>query len=253
MNLYFKTIGSGQPLLILHGLFGSSDNWLTHAKKLGEYFKVYLIDQRNHGHSPWHEEFNYPIMAADLYELVQNEKLEDFILLGHSMGGKTAMHFSQQHEKLIEKMVIVDMGVKKYPMHHQVIIKALKSLDLNTIRTRKEAEIELSLSIDEISIRQFLLKNLYWIEKEKLAWRMNINVLEKEMKSILSGLPFKEVFTDTLFLKGEKSNYIEQSDEEEILRYFPISEIKSIQNAGHWLHAEAPNEFIQKVLEFCLR
>lgn len=253
MELYFKTSGEGTPLIILHGLFGSSDNWLTHAKKLSNYFKVYLVDQRNHGHSPWSDDFSYQIMADDLHQLVTTEKLTNFILMGHSMGGKTAMLYAQQHEDLIEKLIIVDMGVKEYPIHHDIIIKGLTSLNLTSIETRSGAEEELGKYIDNLSIRQFLLKNLFWKEKGQLAWRINIPVLDRKMPEILSALPFQEVFTDTLFLRGGQSDYIKDDDEKQIIRYFPIAEIHTIERAGHWIHTEAPEEFIEKILGFCLR
>jgi pimeloyl-ACP methyl ester carboxylesterase len=253
MELFYKTMGEGKPLVILHGLFGSSDNWLTHAKKLADYFKVYLVDQRNHGHSPWSDDFNYQIMVDDLFALVTKEGLSDIILMGHSMGGKTAMLFTQQHEELVEKLIVVDMGVREYPIHHDTILEGLNALDLSTINTRSQAEEELGKHIENLSIRQFLLKNLYWIEKGKLAWRINIPVLEKELPSIVEALPFKEVFTETLFMRGGQSNYIRDEDEGEIMKFFPIAEIHTIERAGHWIHAEAPEEFIEEVLGFCVR
>ena len=253
MELYFKTFGEGKPLIILHGLFGSSDNWLTHAKKLADYFKVYLVDLRNHGHSPWSDDFSYQIMADDLHQLVTTEKLTDFILMGHSMGGKTAMRYAQQHEELLEKLIIVDMGVKEYPIHHDTILEGLNSLDLSVIDTRSGAEEVLGKYIENLSIRQFLLKNLFWKEKGQLAWRINIPVLDREMSEIVSALPFKEVFTETLFMRGGQSNYIREEDENQILTYFPIAEIHTIERAGHWIHAEDPEEFIEEVLGFCVR
>lgn len=246
-------MGSGQPLIILHGLFGSSDNWQTHGKKLSEYFEVYLVDQRNHGKSDWSDAFSYELMAADLFEFVQEHNLEDFILMGHSMGGKTAMYFAQEHEDLLEKLIVVDMGVKSYPVHHDRILEGLKSLDLSIIDSRGDAQKALAEYIDDASIRQFLLKNLYWKSKGQLAWRINIPVLDKKIYEIVKELPYKEVLTDTLFMRGGKSNYILEEDTEQIKSYFPVSEIYSIESAGHWIHAEAPTEFIEKVLGYCLR
>ena len=219
MELYYKTFGEGKPLIILHGLFGSSDNWLTHAKKLADYFKVYLVDQRNHGHSAWSDEFSYQIMVDDLHQLISKEGLTDFILMGHSMGGKTAMLYTQQHEDLVEKLIVVDIGVKAYPIHHDTIIEGLNSLDLSIIKTRSEAQEALGKYIDNLSIRQFLLKNLYWIEKGQLAWRINIPILEKELPAIVGALPFKEVFTETLFMRGGQSNYIVDGDEEQLVHF----------------------------------
>lgn len=246
-------MGSGQPLIILHGLFGSSDNWQTHGKKLSDYFEVYLVDQRNHGKSDWSDAFSYELMAADLFEFVQEHNLEDFILMGHSMGGKTAMYFAQEHEDLLEKLIVVDMGVKSYPVHHDRILEGLKSLDLSIIDSRGDAQKALAEYIDDASIRQFLLKNLYWKSKGQLAWRINIPVLDKKINEIVKELPDKEVLTDTLFMRGGKSNYILEEDTEQIKSYFPVSEIYSIESAGHWIHAEAPTEFIEKVLGYCLR
>lgn len=246
-------MGSGQPLIILHGLFGSSDNWQTHGKKLAEYFEVYLVDQRNHGKSDWSDAFSYELMAADLFEFVQEHNLEDFILMGHSMGGKTAMYFAQEHEDLLDKLIVVDMGVKSYPVHHDRILEGLKSLDLSTIDSRGDAQKALAEYIDDASIRQFLLKNLYWKSKGQLAWRINIPVLDEKIDEIVKELPHKEVLTDTLFMRGGKSNYILEEDTEQIKSYFPVSEIYSIESAGHWIHAEAPTEFIEKVLGYCLR
>ena len=246
-------MGEGQPLIILHGLFGSSDNWQTHGKKLAEYFEVYLVDQRNHGRSDWSEDFSYEIMAEDLRELVEKESIEDFILMGHSMGGKTAMHYAQKYPEGIEKLIIVDMGVKAYPIHHDTILEGLKSLDLPKYEARSEADEALKKYIDNFAIRQFLLKNLYWKEKGLLAWRINIPVLEEKLDNIVEALPNKEVMIETLFMRGGQSNYILEKDYDAIRKVFPLAVFHNIENAGHWIHAEAPQEFIHEVLGFSLR
>jgi esterase len=253
MKLYHRIIGEGKPLVILHGLFGFSDNWLTHAKKLASYYQVILVDLRNHGHSPWSDEFSYALMAQDVKDLFDELQLNKVILLGHSMGGKVAMHFAQKHETFIEKLIVVDIGVKAYPMHHQHILQGMHAIDLNRVKVRSEAEIILEKHIDSNGVRQFLLKNLYWKEKGQLAWRMNLSVLEREMGEILSALPNKIVLSPTLFIRGELSNYILDEDITEIEELFPDSQIVSIANAGHWVHAEAPDEFIDALLSFCLR
>jgi esterase len=253
MKLHYRELGEGQPMVILHGLFGFSDNWQTHAKKLAEYYRVILIDLRNHGHSPWSDDFSYQLMVDDLKELYDDLGLKKTILLGHSMGGKVAMLFAQQHEDLLEKLIVVDIGAKAYPMHHQHILAGMHAIDLDTIKVRSEAEAILKIHIDSEGVRQFLLKNLYWKEKGQLAWRMNLSVLEREMENILSSIPEQEVMLPALFIRGELSNYILDEDIDELEELFPDSELKTILGAGHWVHAEAPDEFIDTVLGFCLR
>ncbi len=253
MKLHYREIGEGQPMVILHGLFGNSDNWQTHAKKLAEYYRVILVDQRNHGHSDWSDDFSYNIMSQDLFELFETLNLKKVILLGHSMGGKTAIQFTQEHARFVDKLIIIDIGVKEYPMHHAEILKGLYSIDLKTVHTRKEAEQILSKHIESNGIRQFLLKNLYWKEKGILSWRMNIPVLEKEMKSILSKLPENDILLPTLFIRGALSNYILDEDLEQLENQFPDMNLITISNSGHWVHSESPTEFINTVLEFCLR
>jgi esterase len=253
MKLHTREMGKGQPMVILHGLFGSSDNWQTHAKKLSEYYRVILVDQRNHGHSDWSDEFSYKLMCQDLEELFEYLNLKKVILLGHSMGGKTAIQFTQNHPEYIEKLIVIDIGVKEYPMHHAEIIKGLYSIDLEKIHTRNEAEKILSRFISSIGVRQFLLKNLYWKEKARLAWRMNISILDHEMKNILSALPEVEIFLPTLFIRGSLSNYILDQDLDQLETLFPDMSIATIEESGHWVHAEAPIKFINLVLEYCLR
>jgi pimeloyl-ACP methyl ester carboxylesterase len=253
VELYYRELGTGKPLVILHGLFGFSDNWQTHAKKFSEYYRVLLVDLRNHGHSSWSEEFSYRLMVDDLYELFQKLDLSDIILLGHSMGGKVAMHFAQTHSDYLEKLIIVDMGIKKYPLHHQHILKAFDSIDLSKLSARSEAEKILSSFIESKGVVQFLLKNLYWQDKGKLAWRVNFEVLQREMPEILSELPQKEVLVPTLFIRGALSDYIINSDMDAIENLFPDSQLVTLENAGHWVHAETPDEFTDAVLSFCLR
>ncbi len=253
MLLHYKELGEGKPLIILHGLFGTSDNWQTHAKKLSEYYRVIIVDQRNHGHSPWSEDFTYEHLADDLEELIIHLGIDKFTLIGHSMGGKTAMYYAQKYPSRLEKMVVVDIGIKKYPMHHNEIIKGIKSLDLTTLTSRSEAENAMKPFVDSYGVRQFLLKNLYWIEKGKLAWRMNVEVLEREMEEILAPIPNIEVWTPTLFIRGAMSNYILDEDWDEIEEIFPDATLETIENAGHWVHSEQPEEFIEMVLGFVIR
>jgi pimeloyl-ACP methyl ester carboxylesterase len=260
MKLHYREMGEGKPLMILHGLFGFSDNWQTHAKKLSDYYEVILVDLRNHGRSDWSEEFSYEVMADDIKELVDYLKLEDLILVGHSMGGKVAATFADKYPdsldrypESLEKLVIVDIGIKQYPMHHQHILAGIHSVTLENIKSRRMAEAQLSEHIESNGVRQFLLKNLYWIHKGELAWRMNVDVLEREMEEILTALPVTEIMTPTLFIRGELSNYILDEDIDSLEETFPDSELVTIEEAGHWVHAEAPNQFLEALLSFCLR
>lgn len=253
MKLHYRILGEGEPLIILHGLFGFSDNWQTHAKKLADYYKVILVDQRNHGHSEWSEDFSYDLMADDLHELLSEEGIEEFNLLGHSMGGKTAMRFAQKYPNRIQKLVVVDIGIKTYPSHHDSILKGLHAVDLNEMNSRSKAEEAMLPHIPSFGVRQFLLKNLYWIEKGKLAWRMNISVLEREMPNILKALPREEMFQPTLLIRGAQSDYILDEDLAEIEEVLVDMDLKTVENAGHWVHAEAPEEFMEAVLSFLLR
>lgn len=253
MKLHYRELGEGKPLMILHGLFGFSDNWQSHAKSLAEYYRVILVDLRNHGRSDWSEEFSYELMAQDVFELVEHLQLEDLILVGHSMGGKVAMRFAQKYPDSLEKLVVVDIGVKEYPMHHEHILAGIHAVTLDNVSSRRMAADQLSEFIESNGIKQFLLKNLYWIHKGQLAWRMNVKVLEREMADILSAMPEVEVMTPTLFIRGELSNYILDEDISNLENLFPDSEIKTIESAGHWVHAEAPEEFLEALLSFCLR
>lgn len=190
-------------------------------------------------------------MADDLLELIEENELENIILLGHSMGGKTAMTFTQQHQEYIKKLIIADIGPKQYPIHHQTILKGLNALNFDEIKSRKEAENTLSQYISETSTRQFLLKNLHWeVPGKKLNWRFNLHVLSREIHNIVEGLPHQIVETDTLFIRGLKSDYILDEDINDIQTQFVNSKIESISDAGHWLHAEAPETFKKLVTDF---
>lgn len=252
MQLNFKKVGEGEPLVILHGLFGSLDNWMTLAKKLGKHFEVFIVDARNHGQSPHSDEFNYDIMADDLYEFLMQNNIVDPIILGHSMGGKTAMQFAMNYPNKLQKLIIADIAPKAYPIHHTSILKGMLSLDFNEIKTRKKADEQLSIYINDFSTRQFLLKNVYWIEKEKLAWRFNLETINEKIEIIGQGLENITLFEKpTLFIRGEKSNYITEKDYDLIKKIFRNALIESL-NSGHWVHAENPAEFLQILNSFLL-
>jgi len=253
VQLNHKILGEGQPLVILHGLFGSLDNWQTHAKTFSEYFQVILVDARNHGHSPHTDTHNYDLIAKDLLLLIDTLKLDNASFIGHSMGGKAVMRFAQLFPERVNKLVVVDMGIKAYPMHHDVILEGLKSMDFNAITSRSAADEQLQNYIQDFAVRQFLLKNMYWVEPGKrLAWRMNLDTLEKEMPNILVALPETQANMQSLFLYGTRSNYVLEEDQEAIEAMFPYATFQGIEDAGHWVHAEKPQEFVDAVLQFLL-
>ncbi len=252
IKLHSTILGEGKPLLILHGFLGMGDNWKTLGNKFSEAgFQVHLLDLRNHGRSPHSEEMNYEVMAQDINHYCSGHNLENILLLGHSMGGKVAMQAAGTFPNLIEKLIVVDISPKYYAPHHQQIMEGLTTLDEAKLTSRSEAEELLEKFIKEDGIRLFLLKNLYWKTKGKLALRLNLEVLKDKIEEVGKALPSKmHCEKPTLFIKGEKSGYITKDDENLILHHFPNAEIISIPGAGHWVHAEKMPEFYSEVMRF---
>ena len=252
MLLHSNILGEGKPFVILHGFLGMGDNWKSLGKRFSEQgYQVHLVDQRNHGRSFHSESFNYNFLAEDLKIYCDFHKLEDFILLGHSMGGKTAMNYAVNYPDNLSKLIIADIGPKQYPLHHQDILKALSVLDFSIIKTRKTANNVISEYIKNNGVRLFLAKNLYWKHPDELALRINLPVLIENIEEVGKLLSENLIYRkETLFLRGANSNYIEKADEFLIKKQFPNSDIQTIKNAGHWLHAEIPVEFNQRVTDF---
>lgn len=251
MLLHSNIIGEGKPFVILHGFLGMSDNWKTLGNHFAEHFQVHLVDQRNHGRSFHDDNFYYEALAEDLKHYFDANNIKDAILLGHSMGGKTAMLFATQYPELVSKLIIADISPRFYPIHHDAILEGLNSLDLNVIKSRGQADKQLANYVSDSGTRQFLLKNLYWIEKGKLALRMNLDVLTENVSEVGEALPTHAKFEgDTLFLRGDKSEYIGNQDQAIIKNHFPEANIITISNAGHWLHAENPEDFYNAVTNF---
>jgi esterase len=254
MKLFYRQEGEGQPLIILHGLFGMSDNWYTLGKEFAaNNFSVYLPDARNHGRSPHAEDFNYDVMAEDIVQLMKDENISSASFIGHSMGGKTAMFFAAQHAEQVQKLIVTDMAPRGYESSNEKVVAALRAIDLNKISSRKEAEEKLRSALNDEVTTQFLLKSFYWKEGEekKLSWRFNVDAIAKNLQRTGDALPDNAIFIgDTLFIRGEKSNYITQADEPLIKKHFPNSEIKTVAGAGHWVHAENPKGFMEAALDF---
>jgi esterase len=251
MQLNFKSLGQGRPLVLLHGLFGSLDNWLGVTPKLAQHFQLFLPDLRNHGASPHSPEMNYPAMAADLAEFFDAQKLDAANLLGHSLGGKVAMQFASQFPHRVEKLIVVDIDPRAYPHEHDVIFAALLSLDLKKFQNRKEVEDTLAPAIPDLTLRRFLLKNLRHTSDSALEWRIPLNAIFENYPKLCRPLPAKEPFSKpTLFIRGGQSPYIDDADYPLIHQFFPAATIETIPQAHHWVHADAPNEFVRLILEF---
>lgn len=251
--LHSTVIGSGAPLLILHGYFGMSDNWKSLGMKYAEDFEVHLIDHRNHGRSFHSDEFDYEILVEDLHFYMQEKGLEKASIIGHSMGGKAGMLFAVTYPEMVDKLLVADIAPKEYAPHHQTILEGLGAVDFDIQKTRKQVEELLSLYLDDAGVRQFLLKNVYWKEKGQLAYRFNLQSLTDNNDEVGVALPsFTSFEGDTLFLRGGNSNYIQDEDEALIKAHFPNSDIKTIENAGHWLHAENATDFYAESRKFLL-
>jgi esterase len=251
MQLHFKQLGHGEPLVLLHGLFGSGDNWFGVAPKLAEKFHVFAPDLRNHGHSPHHAEMDYPLMAGDVEKFFGAQKIESAHVIGHSMGGKVAMQFALNFPARVKKLVVVEMAPRAYGRTHDKIFAALLALNLASFQTRQQIEDALAPEIPSLNLRRFLLKNLGRDDHGKFVWKMNLRGVAENYSQLGEVLSAQSHFDkQALFIRGGKSDYISAADESEIRRQFPASQIQTIAAANHWVHADAPEEFLRLVLDF---
>jgi esterase len=251
MPLHFKQLGHGEPLVLLHGLFGSADNWFGVAPKLAEKFHVFIPDLRNHGQSPHYDVMDYPLMAADLGKFFAAQKIESAHVIGHSMGGKVAMQFALDFPGRVKKLVVVDMAPRAYKRAHDYIFDALLALDLAQFQSRGEIEEVLAPKIPSLNLRRFLLKNLGRDDAGRFVWKMNLHGVAENYLRLGEVLGERPPFTGPcLFIRAGKSDYIKATDEAEIRQRFPAARIETIPTAGHWVHADAPAEFLRLVLEF---
>ncbi len=268
MKLNFKKLGEGPALIIVHGLYGSLDNWLTIAKELAQNFEIFLIDQRNHGNSPHSNSHNYSDLKNDLLEFMDDQNIEKAVLLGHSMGGKTVMFFAIDYPERVNSLVVVDIAPKNYSkisdytpqtINHEHLISIIQDIDLNAFKSRTEINQELTKQIKSEKVRQFLLKNLKRNEDKNFAWKLNISTIKTYLPEIMDGIDensFRKGRGITgfpvLFIKGEESNYICDNDHKLIRTIFPYAEITNIPKAGHWVHAEQANLLVKTVNYFIL-
>ena len=253
MNLlYSKIEGSGKPLLILHGFLGMSDNWKTLGVQFAsEGFEVHILDLPNHGRSFHSDEFSYELMVQDIVQYCKDNQLNNINIIGHSMGGKTAMLLAARYPELVDKLIVADIGPKYYAPHHQDILAGLNAVDFTLKPSRIEVEATLLQYIPDFGTRQFLLKSLYWQEPGQLAFRFNLAVFNTKITEIGVPLPLELSFEKpTLFIRGGNSDYILDTDVPKIKEQFPNIRIETIPNAGHWLHAENPALFYELSLSY---
>lgn len=251
-TIHSNITGQGKPLIIIHGFLGMSDNWKTLAAQYAALgYQVHALDMRNHGKSFHTSEWGYNFMVQDVIDYCNAHQLKNISVIGHSMGGKVAMLLTTTYPELVEKLIVADIGPKYYTPHHQTILAALNAVDFSTKPSRADVESIVSKHISDFGTRQFLLKNLYWVEPGQLGFRFNLKIFTENTSVIGDALPFENHFDKkTLFLRGDKSDYILDADFETIYHHFPNAVIETVSNAGHWLHAENPTEFFQKTITF---
>lgn len=251
MQLHFKESGQGRAVVLLHGLFGSSDNWHFIAQRLAENFNVFALDHRNHGLSPHSAEMNYPLMAGDVEKFFVTRGLAGAAVVGHSMGGKTAMQFALQFPHRVDKLVVADMAPREYAPAHDKIFAALLALNLPRFQTRQQIEDALATEIPSLVLRRFLLKNLGRNPAGEFFWKIGLRDLAASYPQLRQPISHPGPFArPALFIRGGKSNYLNAEDEPRIRELFPQAQIQTILEAGHWVHADEPDEFLRLLLDF---
>ena len=256
MQLHFKESGQGRAVVLLHGLFGSLDNWHPVAVRLAEQFHVFAVDQRNHGQSPHSAEMSYALMAEDVNELLVARGLESVSLAGHSMGGKVAMQFALQFPGKVEKLLVEDMAPRAYLPSHNKIFTALLALDLPAFKARQEIEEALAPGIPSLMLRRFLLKNLAHEPQDARAfkWRIPLPAIFANYPKLCAPLASQPPFPGpVLFLHGGQSPYVSEADAPRIRELFSQAVIEAIPQARHWIHADAPDDFVRHVSAFLNR
>ncbi|MBT4035628.1 MAG: alpha/beta fold hydrolase [Candidatus Marinimicrobia bacterium] len=251
MRLHYRRYGAGEPLIILHGLFGSSDNWHTLARRWGQSFQVFTLDQRNHGSSPHESAMNYAELTQDLHQFIKQERLEAIHIVGHSMGGKVGMRFASTHSDLVKSLTVLDIGLDRVEGKHEIILKAVSAINPDEFSSRDEIKRELQNLIESPPVQQFLLKNILRRLDGSFAWKFNREALLEHYSDLTMDLDLDQSFLGAvLFLRGENSDYLEAALPTEILQYFPLARLQTIEGAGHWLHADKPDVLSTLVMDF---
>jgi len=267
MELFYRKYGeAGPPMVIVHGLYGSGDNWVSIARELSDHFEVFVVDQRNHGQSPHSEVHNYPALRDDLKQFLDDHGIEKAVLIGHSMGGKTIMAFAMSWPERVQSLISVDIAPRPYhdlalnshqAANHAQMIDAMLALDLTGMESREEVDQALSTEIGSDRVRSFLLKNVQRNDEGQFYWRINLRALRDNLDKIMDGLDTEKVIKmggitgfPALFVSGERSDYIRAEDHQLIRSIFPVADVVTIPNAGHWVHAEQPTLLIKTIKYF---
>ncbi|NMP16678.1 alpha/beta fold hydrolase [Thalassotalea sp. Y01] len=248
-SLHYRIIGQGEPIVLIHGLFGSLENLNMVAKPLSEQLQVISVDVRNHGKSFHSDTMTYDAMADDVIALLSKLNIDKAHFLGHSMGGKIAMKIALNQPQLVDKLIVADIAPVNYPPHHNEIINGLQDIDMSTVTSRKDADQQLQAAVADAGVRQFLLKNLAKGDNG-FFWRVNLNTIKQKYDDIAIGFNEGQFLGAVLFIKGSNSNYILTEHRAQIGALFPNASAKIIQGAGHWLHAEKPVAFNKIVIDF---
>ena len=261
INLNYKEVGNGYPFIILHGLYGMSDNWISFAQQMSATYKIYLLDLRNHGESSHDGSHTYADMVSDLLLFMNSHEIDRAVILGHSMGGKVAMKFAMENPERLSSLIIADiapidyqgMGDSSQIEQHRNIIDSMLVLPIGKIESRKEAESFLLERVKGSRTVRFLLKNIKRTESE-YRWKLNLVVLREFLSEIAGGLNV-DLYTPitsfpVLAIRGAKSNYVQKEGKAALKRLFPMLKLVTIENAGHWLHAEQPEMFLNTIKEF---
>jgi len=267
VKLFFRKYGeAGPPLIIVHGLYGSGDNWVSIARELSDRFEVYVVDQRNHGQSPHSEVHDYPSMREDLCDLMESQGIKKAVLIGHSMGGKTVMSFAETWPERVQALISIDIGPKSYrnlalasrsAANHPAIIDAMLELDLTQMKTREEIDQALGPRIGSGRVRGFLLKNIQREQDGSFGWRINLQALAANIDKIFEGMDREAIVArggitgfPVLFISGANSDYIRVQDHQLLRDIFPTAGVVTIPGTGHWVHAEQPALLVKNIRYF---